>query len=641
MKRLVALALLASSSGALAAGLAVDTPIGAHAVVQRDRALTVAGDAPPASAVTVSFDAVTVNATADAHGRWQVTLPSHAAGGPCVLAVSDGARALRFDDVLVGDVWLCSGQSNMEFTLRHATNAEAEVAGSANPQIRLLNVPEDAAPAPLAAFRTAVPWQAASPASTANFSAACFIMGRELQARAKVPVGLISSAYGGSIIEAWISREALGTVPRYAASLTLLDRYAGDPAAAGRAWAADLERWLGVNVQVPAGAVWRPVPMPMTWWEGWGGSDLATFDGIGYYRAHVTLTPDQVRAARMGASLDLPAIDDMDLTRVNGRTVGGDDGWDKLRHYRIAARALKAGDNVIDVVAIDIGGGGGMHGDVAPSVALADGSVIPLTDWRFTPGLPLAQTGLPPSQPWQAAAGLTTLYNAMIAPLHGYPVKGFAWYQGEANVSDAKGYAALLPLLLRDWRGRFGTEPFVEVQLARFGPLSFAPHDDAWAALRDVQRRVADADPEMGMASAVDVGQVGDIHPTDKQTVGHRLALAEAHLALGAAGEDRGPSPLSVTRAAGGIAVRFAHGPLAVAGGGEVLGFEECDGAGHCHFVVGVPAGDAVILPGDDAARTVRYLWQASPLVNLYNSAGLPATGFTMPMAGMVPEGAQ
>lgn len=623
----LATAMLVGPVGAHAAALAVDTPLGAHAVVQRDRAITLGGDAIPASAVTVTFDQTTLSTVADADGRWHVTLPPHGAGGPYRLDVRNGDNSLGFDDIAVGDVWLCSGQSNMEFTLRHATNADVEVGGSANPMLRLYNVPRGSAAAPQQRFASPVAWQPASPATTGDFSAACYIMGRELQARQKIPVGLISAAFGGSVIEDWISREALATVPRYRSQLALLDRYATDPVGAKLVWAGSLESWLGAAARPPVAATWRNL-VGLTLWETWGDAALANFDGTGYYRAHIMLKPGQAGPA----TLDIGAVDDMDLTRVNGVTVGAENGWNKNRHYTVPAGVLKAGDNEIDVIAIDTGGGGGMWGDAARRLVLANGDELPLTDWRFAQGPSLAQTGMPVGAPWLGGSGRTTLYNAMIAPLHAWPVKGFAWYQGESNAADARGYAELMPLLVHDWRQRFGANPFLMVQLARFGPMTSVPVDDVWAQLRDVQRRVADADPGIGMASALDVGQVYDIHPTDKQTVGWRLAFAARHIALGEPVEDRGPSPLSVAREGQAIVVRFAHGPLKLVGGGEALGFELCDAAAQCHFVAGRLTGDGITIPDEAAARQVRYLWQASPLVNLYNTAGLPATGFALPI---------
>jgi sialate O-acetylesterase len=627
MKALASLALLLASSAAAAAPLAVDAPVTAHAVLQRGKSVPVRGEATPGSTVRVTFDGAENVARADASGQWRVDLPAHGAGGPYTLNVRSGEQRLGLDDILVGDVWLCSGQSNMEFTLRHATNSDAEVAGATNPRLRLLTVPRQSSPTPRESFSQPAGWQPSTPQSAADFSAACYLMGRELQAHQTIPIGLINASWGGSVIEDWISRPALATLPRYRPSLDLLARYATDPQGTSASWGQEARAWLGEAADAPAGAAWRPVPSSATW-ETWGDPDLAFFDGVGYYRAHVALTAKQ--AGR--ASLSIGTVDDIDVTRINGKMVGADQPYDKPRVYAVSAGVLKAGDNVIDVAAIDTGGGGGMWGNAPRKLILADGTEMRLNKWTFAKGPALAQLGMAPSQPWVGGSGRTTLFNGMIAPLHDYPLTGFAWYQGEANVADARGYAELMPLLIADWRARFGAKPFAMVQLANFGPMTSQPTNDSWAQLRDVQRRVADADPQVGMASALDVGQVGDIHPTNKQTVGHRLALAARAIALGEAVESRGPSPISAARGSGGIVVRFAHGPLKLVAGGEALGFELCDGGGNCRFVPGTLAGDTIVLPDDPSAREVRYLWQASPLVNLYNSSDLPASGFALPI---------
>lgn len=627
MKVFATAALLLASTSAAAAPLAVDPPFTSHAVLQRGREVPLSGTAQPGASVTVSIGGVSQTVAADKSGTWQLKLPAHDVGGPYVIEVQSGTETARLDDVMIGDVWLCSGQSNMEFTLRHATNSDSEVGSAANPSLRLFNVPRQSSPVPKDQFAAPTKWQVSSPQSVADFSAACYLMGRELQAHQNIPVGLIGASWGGSVIEDWISRDALQTIPRYRQTLALLDTYAKSPTGALKAWTGVIERWLGPAVAPSDTSVWRPMPSNKAW-EQWGDPSLAYFDGIGYYRVHVTLTPAQTGPAELA----IGAVDDIDVTRVNGKLAGANQTWNLDREYLVPTGLLKVGDNVIDVTAIDNGGGGGLWGDTPRTLTLSDGSVIPLAGWTFAKGKSLAEIGAAPGIPWMGGSGQTTLFNGMIAPLRGYPLKGFAWYQGEANVADPRGYAELMPLLIADWRSKFGAKAFTMVQLANFGPLSSQPSDNNWAQLRDVQRRVADADPKVGMASTIDVGQPSDIHPTDKQTVGHRLALAARQIALGEAVESRGPSPVSVERSAAGIVVHFAHGPIKLVGGGEALGFELCDAAGACKFVPGRIAGETIVLPGDPGASEVRYLWQASPLVNLYNNSGLPATGFALPI---------
>lgn len=607
------------------AQIGFDAPFGDHAVVQRDQAIPVRGRAAPGTTVTVAFNGATASGKAGADGRWRVVIAPQKAGGPYRLEARGGGAAAVLDDLMVGDVWLCSGQSNMEFTLRHATNADAEVAQSARPLLRLLNVPRQSSAEPMRTFAADTRWQLSAPASAADFSAACWIMGRDLQQHQGIAIGLIAASWGGSVIEDWLSAEALGTLPRYRADLALLARYRAAPETARDAWVAALGNWLATGHRGDRAGGFAPVA-DLRPWEEWGG-EWASFDGIARYRTVVRLGPEDLGAARLA----LGKIDDVDMTRVNGHPVGATAGWDSDRDYALAGNLLQAGDNLIEVTVVDTGGGGGLWGGAPPrALVLANGRSVPLADWQVARGASLAETGVPPALPWVGGSGRTTLFNGMIAPLVDYPLAGFAWYQGEANVHDWAGYAELMPLLIADWRRRFGALPFLMVQLAGYGPLASRPADDDWARLRDVQRRVADADPRVGMASALDVGQVADIHPTDKQSVGHRLALAARAIALEETVEGRGPSPVAAVRGADGIRVRFAHGPLVVVGGADALGFELC-ASGSCRFVAGHRlAADTILLPATPADTEIRYLWQASPLVNLYNEAGLPATGFRL-----------
>lgn len=629
---------LLSLGGLIAAALpavalatpAFDAPFTSGMVLQRDRTIPLHGTAHAGDTVTISVQGAAITARADAQGHWSADLPAMKPGGAALsISAKDSEGTASLEDVLVGDVWLCSGQSNMEFTLRHATNSDAEVGGANNPQIRLYNVPHVSSATPLAQPAHPFTWTRATPATAADFSAACYIMGRDLQAHQHIPIGLISAAWGGSVIEDWISGPALGTVPHYRGQLDLLALYARDHHAGEVEWRRQMSTWLGKALN-PAPAPWAPVPA-VTHWEEWGVSDLASFDGVVHYRAHVTLTPAQAARAKE-AHLVMTAVDDMDLTSVNGMMIGADQGWNKKRDYTLPGGLLHAGDNVIDVAVIDTGDGGGIWGD-APYVALDDGTRLNWTGIMYQRGAPLAQTGVPDAQPWMGGSGRTSLFNGMIAPLGNLPLTGFAWYQGEANSDQPGMYAKLMPLLAKDWRARFGAQPFIMVQLANFRALASHPVNDPWGRFRDAQRRIADADPMMGMASATDIGQVGDIHPTNKQDVGHRLALEARRLALGEQVTGRGPSVVDVRAQADGIHVRFSGGPLSVMAAGVAIGFELCDADAHCRFVEGKAVGDSVILPADPAAREVRYLWQASPLINLYGPTMLPASGFAMPIA--------
>jgi sialate O-acetylesterase len=612
-----------------------------HAVLQRGQPIRVWGAAKPGAVVALSLGEAKASATADAQGRWSSAFPAREPGAALTLTAQAGGERQTLSDLLVGDVWLCSGQSNMEYPLRRALGGEAEAANSADPNIRLLQTGRTSLPEPTTALPKDAVWRAATPESANNFSAACFFMGREIKKTTGVPVGLIDASWGGSVIQDWISREGLHALGNYDEGLSVLADYAKSPEAGMAHWGAMLDRWAA-KVEPHAAAwsrpdfddsAWKTMPAEQFWETNPG---LETFDGTIWLRATITLTEKQ---AKQGAVLSLGPVDDIDTTFVNGRQVGSQQGWDKPRDYKIAPGVLKAGANVIAVRAIDTSGGGGAWGPaVQKGLKLADGSFAPMGGtWRYKISTTIAQTGLPPNAPWLGASGLSTLRNGMIAPLVPYGLKGFAWYQGEANVAEPAEYARTLPALVADWRQAFGGPdlPFLVVQLAEFGPRNTTPVESGWAGVRDVQRRAAATDPKVGIASAVDIGDIYDIHPANKQQVGHRLALQARKLAYGETTlVAAGPAPLSATRTGSAVVVRLDQ-PAVVQADVRPVGFELCDAAGACRVADASLAGDRVSLavPAGFTPVKVRFAWADSPILNLYGATGLPATPFELAVA--------
>lgn len=585
-----------------------------HMVMQRGQPIPVEGTATPGAEVSAQLgDSPAVTIRADGEGRWRAELPASGAIVSTTLTVKAGDEILRLADVAVGDVFLCSGQSNMEFTLRVATNADGAIAQSGNAALRLFNVPRQSSAAPQTRFAAPVAWQPSAPASARDFSAACHFMGSELQRRRKVPVGLIAASWGGSIIQDWLSEAGLRRNGGFDEGLALLALRSTDPAAAQRQWEAEADRYLKRATATLAPAV--PAD-PTRFWEEWG-ADLKTFDGTGVYTTQVTLTADQARRARR---IHLGTVDDIDLTLINGRRIGATTGWNTPRVYPLAVGQLRTGANRIEMQVIDTGGGGGLWGTAPRRIELDDGSSIALdAPWQFQRGADIGDAGPAPLVPWVGANGLTTLYNGMIAPLGRIPLAGIAWYQGEANVGDAGRYAKLLPSLMNDWRERFSTRRFAIVQLANFGPMRSDPVDSAWAGLREVQRATVAADRDAGLAVAIDIGDPRDIHPTNKKDVGLRLAIAME-------GASNAQAP-QATRAGGQVRLRFDR-PLEVIGDARPIGFEAC-GANGCRFTAARFADPSAIVvdagPGD---TRLRYLWADSPIANLFDRDGLPVTPF-------------
>jgi sialate O-acetylesterase len=613
-----------------------------HAVLQRDKPINVWGAANPGDEVTVTLASINATARADARGHWELELAALPAGGPHTLTAKTATRTQSANDVLIGDVWLCSGQSNMEFTVRNALNAGAEVADSANDRIRSLTVTRDARVAPREDFAEPVAWKIAGPTTTQDFSAVCYYFVRELQKSVDVPQGMIHSSWGGTRIEAWMSAAALRANGGYQSALDVLGEFATNKPVAFWHWGELWQKWW-LSQPVTQGnqpwskgktdtGRWAAAPAQLGQWETWGVPALTRYDGLVWFRTHVTLTAAQ---ARQVAKISLGAVEHTDVTWVNGRAVGSSfSGNDRV--YDVPVKLLKSGDNLVVVNVHNFWGNGGLYGDANKRVLLlADGTRVPLQGWEYQ----IAPSGLNniPHAPWEALNGVNVLYNGMIAPLGKYGLRGVAWYQGEANGSlgDAGRYEALLGAMFADWRKQFDAPlPFLIVQLANWGAMASQPVESGWAKLRDAQRRAVTNDGNAGLAITIDIGNRDDIHPTDKQNVGKRLARAARHVVYGEKISAWGAQPKSAALSGESVVVTLGdfEGKLSVYNSKDPSAFELCGvAAGSCRYVRAQLSGDGKVTleSGLGAEPTrVRFCWADSPLCNLYDSAGLPVGPF-------------
>lgn len=609
-----------------------------HAVLQRDKPIRIWGQASPRERVTVTFNNRRVAARADAAGAWSASFPAMQAGGPYALQVeaASGARASA-EDILIGDVWLCAGQSNMELPVSRTLNADREIGSSADAGMRLLGVSHTSAAAPARDFESVTAWAPARPDSVGGFSGTCYYFARELRRHSDVPLGLINASWGGSPIEGWISARGLRATGNYGPQLALLADYVRDPAGGvtrfGAAWQ---DWWRSRAGDAPwepndSGAQsWAAAPEALGDWKRWGDPALAAHNGMVWYRRTVQLTAAQ---AAQGATLALGGIDEIDQTWVNGRAIGASFGWGSPRNYDVAPGVLRAGENVIVLNVLSTWDAGGLIGPPsAMHLRFADGSSAPLAGgwtYRMAP----MEMGMPPRAPWHAIGGVSTINNGMIAPLRGFGLRGAVWYQGESNAGDAGAYEGLLEALIADWRAQFGADlPFLVAQLPDFGARQSQPMESGWASLREAQRRVAARDPRTAMAVTIDLGDPRELHPPNKQDVGLRLARAARAMVYGAAHSESGPTPVSARRDGAGVVVNFANveGALLTYSSARAIGFELCGAAGNtCRFVSGVVQGDRVVLEAEGAqAARVRFCWGDSPICNLYDGAGLPAGPF-------------
>ncbi|TIX52066.1 sialate O-acetylesterase [Alteraurantiacibacter aquimixticola] len=601
---------------------------GDHMVFQRGQPIIVEGTSAPGATVTGALGSERASATADRDGVFRLTFAAReASSDPLTLTLSDSDGETTLSDLLIGDVWLCSGQSNMELSVARALNTWNELRMSADDEMRLFMVPKHTAAAPQRAFGEPVEWAHATPDTVEPFSAACFYMGKKLRADTGVPVGLIHSNWGGSAVSAWFTpdgvRETYGQ-----AAIDQLQLYDSDPFAAAQAFVPQWYDWWreGTGGSEPWADTdsldWQVIPK-FSFWNEWEGTGLDTAPEANiFFRQSFTLTAEQ---AAGDGTVSIGAIDDIDLTWVNGNPVGYTFGWGVERTYHVPAAYLREGENEVLIAASNNWDTGGFYG--TPDrlfVTTGNGDTVPLAeDWEYSVG---AISEMPPRAPWDAIAGLGVMHNYMIAPIGPMRLAGVAWYQGESDVGP-EGYDDKLATLFAGWREQFGEQArMLVVQLADYGQRVSQPVESGWADLREEQRQGVLADGNAALVTAIDLGEPSDIHPANKNVLGLRLAMAARGEAL--------PMPDRAQRGGNAVAVTFTgvEGGLTAYGGPYPLGVELCgDAPGSCRYASAVVHGSSLLIPLDgEPATRVRYAWSDAPVVNLYDGRDIAVPGFEL-----------
>ncbi|MCW8133672.1 MAG: 9-O-acetylesterase [Planctomycetota bacterium] len=616
-------------------------------VVQRGIKVPVWGWAEAGTKITVKLGEQSAEATADEKGAWKAELPAMEAGGPFELTVT-GKETKTLKNVMVGDVWVCSGQSNMEWGLWGIKNSKEEIAAAKFPNIRLFAVQKTISATPKDDPATGG-WVECGPGTVTGFSAVGYFFGRHLHEQLKVPIGLIHTSWGGTVAEAWTSREALAKLEDFKPVMESIEKAEANLPELQKEYDAKLAEWKKAVEAADPGtkdaekawfkpetdaAAWKPLDLPSHWEKG----GLPDFDGVVWFRREVEI-PEAWASKEL--TLSLGPIDDADITWFNGTQVGATDGWNVARKYKVPGDLVKAGKNTLAVRVLDTGGPGGLYGKpeqltLVPA-GMADAKPVSLAGaWSFNPGMSLQEI---PARPLPPASinnqnSPTALYNGMLAPVIPYGIKGAIWYQGESNAGRAFQYRTLFPAMIQDWRGRWGEGdfPFFFVQLANFMAAKPEPGESAWAELREAQRMTLSL-PNTGMATIIDIGEAGDIHPKNKQDVGLRLALAARGVAYGEKLVYSGPSYKSMAVEEGKIRLTFDH----VGGGLEAKGGEPLKSfaiAGEDKVFVWADAkidGETVVVSSAKVEKpvAVRYAWADNPEgCNLYNKDGLPASPF-------------
>lgn len=608
---------------------------GHNMVLQREKPIVIWGWADPKEKVMIEFNKQRKSATTGKDGKWTIVLEAEVAGGPYQLTAS-GKNKIVLDNILVGDVWICSGQSNMEWLLRNSNNADEEIRQSNIPAIRHFKVPNEVAGNPLQDLKGGE-WKISNPENAGDFTAVGYFFAREINSELNIPVGLINTSWGGTHSETWTSREAFENSDEFKTMIAAMPRLDMDSITK-----ANMES-IQKRVKDLQGELPRPQDQPQSWKETtfddsawpvmtaprlWEGQALGNVDGVVWYRKDVTLSQEE---AGKEAVLELAKIDDNDETFVNGVKVGGINRYSDDRKYTVPAGVLKQGKNVIAIRVEDSGGGGGIYGDAAAVKITVAGKEFPLAgEWRFRVEKLDIKPGVGPND------YPTLLFNAMISPLLPLAIKGALWYQGESNAGRSYQYRKAFPLMIADWRKHWkqGDFPFYYVQLASYRANNGNSNKGSgWAELREAQTMTLSV-PNTGMAVTTDIGDPGDIHPRNKQDVGKRLAAIALNKTYGKNNVYAGPTYQSMKAEGNKINVTFANtgkGLMAKDKYGYVRGFEIAGADQKFHYAKAFIEGDHVVVFNDSVQSpvAVRFGWadDASD-TNLFNEEGFPAVPF-------------
>jgi sialate O-acetylesterase len=598
-------------------------------VIQRNTAAPVWGWADAGEKISVKFNGKSYLTTADKNGKWITKINTGNAGGPYELQVND----ITLTNILLGDVFICSGQSNMAFMLKDATGGADAIASSANDKIRLFTVPRDISFNPREDIPNAEPWQICGPSTTPNFSAVAYYMAADLQKKLNVPIGLVHTSYGGTYIEDFISKSAMDSIQRLQPVYTsiagqdetsfLANRQAElQKAFPGiRFYNTTKEIWDTAKISLPeVNSNWKTMKLPTLWEK----ADLNYTDGVIWFTKEVNLT-----AADLGkdALLSLGRIADQSIAYVNGQHVGSSpDSRDFVRQHAVPASLLKEGKNTILVRVTNKARNGGIWGPASKLFFQTGSKKTDLTgDWQYA--IEMAKLAFHPNDiP-------SSLYNAMTHPLINFANRGIIWYQGESNANWADEYETMLKMLINDWRKAWKQPalPFITIQLPNYdapGSTATAP----WAIIREAQSNSTSL-PATGIVTTIDVGEAGDIHPKNKKPVGERLALQVLKTVYKQKVLADGPVYDHQSIEGNKIRLHFNNNSGKISAK-DPLALKEFMIAGEDKQFVPAQAkieNNTLIVWSNDikAPKAVRYAWSNNPVEpGLYNTAGLPASPF-------------
>lgn len=605
-------------------------------ILQRDRPVNIWGWAKAGEEVTVAFLDKKLKTITAANKKWLLQLPATRAGVSTDIVISTKTESRIIRGALFGDVWICSGQSNMEFDMgRLRLYAPQDLAGSRNPYIRQFLV-ERVLQFNNEAEDVSGKWEPASPATIGRFTAVGYYMAKDLYAKYKVPIGLLHSSWGGTPAEAWISRDSLKFYPHYQklvssySDKSVRDSLQKCNAEATEKWYAEVNgKDVGSQQNWERSASfndWKITEVPSTW----DSLDITGGQGIVWYYREFDLKSSEIGK---DALLNLGMLDEQDITYINGIKVGSVGSRYLPRQYKLGNDILKTGKNTIVVQLTNPDGPGGFISGKTYELTVGSQTIDLAGKWYYKQGASMPQFTRPAFYRFHYLP--TVLYNAMVAPLTPYTIQGAVWYQGEANTSRAAEYKGLLTTLINDWRSRWGYDfPFVIVQLANYLPVKPEPAQSDWAELREAQMQVSQTVPNAALATAVDLGETYDVHPLRKREIGERAALAAISLSYDPKIKNfSGPVYKDYKIKNRQIIIQFDQiGEGLVTNDNKAVRLVEIAGADKKFVWANSKIVNNTLIVSSDQIESpvaVRYAWSDNPLgANLYNKAGLPALPF-------------
>jgi sialate O-acetylesterase len=603
-------------------------------VLQRDAKVKIWGWADAGEKITINFQHKTYHAVTGQNGSWKIILQPMKAGGPYTMEIT-GNNHITIQDILIGDVWFCSGQSNMALPMERVKEKYPDEIANANySQIRNFFIKTEADVAKQHSDLLPGKWVNADSANVLSFGAASWFFAKQLYQKYHVPIGIINSSVGGTPIEAWISSDGLKNVQSYHnriaqfSNTAFMDSVMKTHSEPEKPF--DTDKGLS-EVKPWYDTTYMPRNWHHFWLPGyWADQGVKGLNGVVWFRKEINL-PASVKGK--AAKLFLGRIIDADQTYVNGRQVGNITYQYPPRRYAVPAGLLKPGKNIIVVRVTNTSGKGGFVPDKRYNLVIAGDTIDLRGDWQYKIGQVFEHVWITPQ--FSAQNEPAGLYNTMVAPVINYTVKGLVWYQGESNSTRASEYGQLLKALITDWRNNWqqGDLPFIYAQLPNFNEVQYSPVESDWAKLREGQLSAL-KEPNTGMAVTIDAGEWNDIHPLNKKTVGERLARAAENVAYGDVNViPSGPVYQSAKVEGKQIEITFKNtGSGLIAEDGEELSQFAIAGADKKFvWAKAVIKGDKVLVWNDKipAPLYVRYAWADNPDgANLYNKEGLPASPF-------------